>query len=60
MDRFELKEKLIEVLNEVEALASQLLAPGCVDVETGEKRAAAVSTLMKSYETIHELMSQIY
>lgn len=61
MDKFQLKDKLIETLDKVEELASNLERTWVVnDGETGVLRQRSINALAKAYETIEGIMQSIY
>lgn len=60
MDKFELKEKLIDFLGRIEEMCGELNAPACADEETGRKRCSATGKLMTVYDELHEIMYDIY
>ena len=60
MDKFELKDKLCILYDELSKLTGMLMAKGCKDNETAEIRARVVRSLEKVGKEIHEEIYNIY
>lgn len=60
MDKYQLKEKLIAVADELNKLGGSLMASGCKDGETGNLRQVAMNSLENAHKTIHQLIYNIY
>lgn len=60
MDKFELKDKLCNVYDELSKLSGMLMAKGCKDEETAEIRSRVIRSLDKLGKEIHEEIYKIY
>lgn len=60
MDKFELKEKLIDLVETLEQLTGSLMSTGAADEETARIRSKVFSELAKVSEMLHEDIYNIY
>lgn len=60
MDKYELKDKLCYVYDEMSKLTGLIAGPGCKDQETAEIRSRVLSLLTKLGKEIHEEIYNIY
>lgn len=59
MNKFELKEKLIKLAENIEADTRDMMTPA-TDKETGEIRATVYSAMAKAHEIIRDQIYGIY
>ena len=60
MDKFELKEKLINITDQLDKMVGDLMSNGCKDVETGEIRSEVYTQLLKTNEFLKSKIYNIY
>lgn len=60
MDKFELKEKLIEISDTLDRLTGELFSKGASDEEVANIRSTVFSTLLTSNEIIKSKIYEIY
>lgn len=60
MDKFELKEKLIEIANYLEKAQGKLREKGCDSEETGSRRASALRALNRSADELRVIIYSLY
>lgn len=60
MDKFELKEKLIEINDTIDKLVGELFAKGVADEELAEIRSKVYSALQKGSDVLKECIYNIY
>ena len=54
MNKFELKEKLIEIADQLDAMGGDLLAPDAADKETADIRSEVITELSKLSLLLHK------
>lgn len=60
MDKFELKDKLIGLIEDIDKNIVNIMSPSCKDDETGEIRAEIYTCIREAQEKLRGMMYNIY
>lgn len=60
MDKFELKDKIIEIMDKINELGGEVMNPAAADEETANFRSKVISSLIRTHNELTGIMYNIY
>ena len=60
LNKSSLKQKTIEIMDELDKITGELMSPGCSDDATGNLRAEVYSKLQKCHSELGSIIQRIY